>query len=180
MTAKPPYLESLEELAAAVCGALERAGFTAVLTGGAVVSIYSENEYASFDLDIISNASRAALDRTMNDLGFSRGAGRHYEHPDSQLMVEFPRGPVQIGQKTPKRFARRQTTQGVLCLLTPSDAIKDRLASYIHWNDPQALEQAAAIARRQPFNAQAVRRFCRQEGRAAAFDHFNNRISREN
>lgn len=180
MTAKPSHLDSLEELAAVVCSALEKAGFSAVLTGGAVVSIYSENEYASFDLDIISNASRNALDRTMDDLGFTRGTGRHYEHPDSQLMVEFPRGPVQIGNQTPKRFARRHTTQGVLCLLTPTDAIKDRLASYIHWNDPQALDQAAAIARRQQFNPQAVRQFCRQEGRATAFDHFNNRIPREN
>lgn len=59
-----------------VCGTLEQAGFSAVLTGGAVVSIYSENDYASYDLDIISNASQSALDHAMNDLGFTRGVGR--------------------------------------------------------------------------------------------------------
>lgn len=30
-------------------------------------------------------------------------------------------------------------------MLTPTDSIKDRLASFYHWNDKQGLEQALAI-----------------------------------
>ena len=44
---------SREEVAALVCDALSRAEIPVVLSGGAVVSIYSDNEYESFDLDFI-------------------------------------------------------------------------------------------------------------------------------
>ncbi len=43
---------SVAEVAAVVSEALEAAGLDAVLSGGSVVTIYSENEYESFDLDI--------------------------------------------------------------------------------------------------------------------------------
>jgi hypothetical protein len=44
---------SLEELAALVCSTLERHGVSVVLSGGSVVSIYSNNAYQSNDLDFI-------------------------------------------------------------------------------------------------------------------------------
>jgi hypothetical protein len=43
---------SLKELAAIVSEALENAGITATLSGGAAVSIYSDNKYESEDLDL--------------------------------------------------------------------------------------------------------------------------------
>ena len=47
---------SLEELAAIVSEALESAGITATLSGGAAVSIYSDNKYESEDLDFVTAA----------------------------------------------------------------------------------------------------------------------------
>jgi hypothetical protein len=44
---------SLEEVAALVCTTLEAQGISVVLSGGAVVSIYSDAEYVSYDLDFI-------------------------------------------------------------------------------------------------------------------------------
>ena len=44
---------SLEQVAALVCATLDRHGISVVLSGGAVVSIYSDDEYVSFDLDFI-------------------------------------------------------------------------------------------------------------------------------
>lgn len=43
----------VEELAALVCSTLERHGVRVVLSGGSVVSIYSDNAYQSYDLDFI-------------------------------------------------------------------------------------------------------------------------------
>jgi hypothetical protein len=45
---------SLEELAVLVSQALEKAGVRATLSGGAAVSIYSENQYQSKDMDFVS------------------------------------------------------------------------------------------------------------------------------
>ena len=47
---------SVNDLALIVGGALEEAGVIAILTGGAVVSIYTENQYQSFDLDFVLEA----------------------------------------------------------------------------------------------------------------------------
>ena len=48
---------TIAEVGAVVSAALSAAGIHAVLSGGAVVSVYSENEYESKDLDFISSAS---------------------------------------------------------------------------------------------------------------------------
>ena len=47
---------ALTELAAIVSDALERAGIVATLSGGAAVSIYSDNRYVSEDLDFVTVA----------------------------------------------------------------------------------------------------------------------------
>jgi len=47
---------TLIELAAIVSDALENAGITATLSGGAAVSIYTDNRYESFDLDFVTAA----------------------------------------------------------------------------------------------------------------------------
>jgi hypothetical protein len=46
---------SIGELAAYVCTHLRENGIHCVLTGGACVSIYTENRYESFDLDFVEN-----------------------------------------------------------------------------------------------------------------------------
>ncbi len=43
----------LTELAAIVSDALQRVGIVATLSGGAAVSIYTENRYQSEDLDFV-------------------------------------------------------------------------------------------------------------------------------
>lgn len=88
---------SIEALAALICEALALHGIHAVLTGGAVVTVYTDNEFQSHDLDFISAAGRQALDVAMTSLGFSRGTGRHYAHPAAEFIVEFPSGPSMVG-----------------------------------------------------------------------------------
>ncbi|MDO9557096.1 MAG: hypothetical protein Q7J82_05885 [Coriobacteriia bacterium] len=46
---------TMQELAVLVSQALERAGVTATLSGGGAVSMYSDNEYQSRDLDFVSS-----------------------------------------------------------------------------------------------------------------------------
>ena len=47
---------TLAELAAIVSETLERQGIVATLSGGAAVSIYTENRYVSEDLDFVTIA----------------------------------------------------------------------------------------------------------------------------
>lgn len=171
---------SIEALAALICGALAQHGIHAVLTGGAVVSIYTDNEFQSRDLDFISAAGRQELDRAMAPIGFARGAGRHYTHPATEFIVEFPSGPLMVGAERIERHAERRTPIGTIRLLTPTDAVKDRLAGFLHWSDRQNLEQALALCRAQPVKLADVERWAAGEGQEERFATFLARLRNQN
>lgn len=173
---KPVRSLSREEVAALVCQALAGAGIDAVLSGGAVVSIYSENEYESFDLDFICLGLARRVDDTMLGLGF-RKEGRHWVHPESKFWVEFPAGPVAVGDRAVSEFAMRRTSVGTLRLLAPTECVMDRLIAYYHWNDRQCLDQALAVARRHTIDLAKVEEWSRRERAPHKFEEFRERLA---
>jgi hypothetical protein len=58
---------TLSDLAFIVYQALKDGGIDAVLSGGAVVSVYSKNKYESRDLDFISIDDKESIDKAMGD-----------------------------------------------------------------------------------------------------------------
>lgn len=167
----------LEEVAALVCETLEQSGISVVLSGGAAVSIYSDNEFTSYDLDFISTGLARRVDDAMRSLGFERQQ-RHWVHPRSPYWVEFPPGPVAVGNETVHAFAQRETATGVLRLLHPTECVMDRLTWYIHDADPQCLEQAVRVAALHPVNLPRIRRWARAEapGGLEKFEEFERRL----
>jgi len=171
-----PVLKSMtrEEVAALVCATLERHGIRVVLSGGSVVSIYSDNEYESYGLDFIVRGLAKNTAFAMEELGFHKHR-RHWRHPDTALLVEFPPGPVFVGDTAVTEFARRATKFGVLHLLAPTECVMDRLAGYYHWNDPQGLDQAVAVARRHDVNTAKIEAWSKHEN---ALDRFRDFVER--
>ncbi len=161
-----------------VCEALDRAGIPVVLSGGAVVSIYSNNIYESFDLDFVRQGLARRVDGVMEELGFRR-QGRHWTHPDSPYWVEFPPGPVQVGDAIVREFAELQTPVGTLRLLTATDCVMDRLAGYYHWDDPQCLDQAIEVARRHAIDLGRIESWSRSERSIGRFRNFRQRLRGE-
>ncbi|MEI8300182.1 MAG: hypothetical protein WCG10_01035 [Chlamydiota bacterium] len=53
---------------------------------------------------------------------------------------------ITVGWEAVHEFNTLKTTVGVLQLLSPIDCVKDKLASFFHWNDMQALDQAILVA----------------------------------
>lgn len=168
---------SPEDLAGLVCQTLHEAGITVTLTGGACVSIWSRGKYVSQDLDFIEEGpvTRRRIIAAMRTLGFQPEA-RYFIHPDTQLFVEFPTGPLMVGDQRVERVSVRETPAGRLQLLSPTDCVKDRLAAYFHWNDRQALEQAVLVATAQKIDLEDVRRWSQAEGSADRFDIFRKRL----
>ena len=134
-----------------------------MLSGGAVVSIYSNSEYVSYDLDFVSIGLARKVDGAMRSLGFEK-TQRHWTHPRSRYWVEFPPGPVAIGEETIREFAERETRLGTLRLLAPTECVMDRLAWFIHDADTQCLEQAARVAALHPVDLERIERWARGEG----------------
>ena len=169
---------SIRDVAAQVSHALTKAGITAVLTGGGAVSVYSENRYQSYDIDFVTAASRRELTVVMSALGFSPGAGRHYVHPATRLVVEFVAWPVTVGGEVVRKWARLRTPVGSLQILTPTQCIKDRLAAFFHWRDSQSLEQALLVADSNRIGVTELARWSAAEGHAGDFDEFRRRLGR--
>ncbi len=165
---------SEKELWEYVAWHLEGADIHSVLVGGAVVAIYTEGLYRSGDLDMVpDDLHRDRLHAVLSQLGFESSRSRYFKHPECpHLFLEFPRGPVEIGEEFPIIPDEVEVEGRVLKLLSPTDSVKDRLAGYIHWNSRANFEQAALIYRRQAsrVNLQEVERWCQAEGGAAAFE----------
>lgn len=151
---KPIQEMSIGELAAYVWLHLDKNGIHCVLTGGACVSIYTENRYMSYDLDFFENESsdRAAIIRVLAEIGFTED-NRYFKHPDTNSFVEFPTGPLAVGTESVNEPVEMEFETGRLSLLSPTDSIKDRLAAYYRWNDKQCLDQAIMIAETHPYTS---------------------------
>jgi hypothetical protein len=155
------------DLAAIVSQALERAGISATLSGGAAVSIYSDNEYESRDLDFVTSERKSVIASAIEPLGFRFEPGtRAFDHPDTDYYVEFPPGPLGFGETvvSDEDAATLQTRFGPLKIVTPTQSVMDRLSAYVAWTDNQALDQATMIARRQPLDWIALREWSEREG----------------
>ncbi len=169
---------TLEQLATLVCSALSAADISVVLSGGAAVSIYSDNEYESYDLDFIPIGLARRVDHAMKTLGFAK-EGRHWRHPNNAYFVEFPSGPVAIGEEVIHDFAERRSAEGVLRILRPTECVMDRLSWYFHDADRQCLEQALQVARCQSINIERIERWAKKERPYGAerFEEFRDRLS---
>lgn len=68
-------------------------------------------------------------------------------HPECKyLFIEFPPGPLAIGEDTTLQPKKSRFNGKVIKILSPTDCIKDRLASYIHFKSRETLEQAVLVA----------------------------------
>lgn len=176
---KPIPDMSLGELGAFVCSHLEKNDIRVVLTGGACVSIYSDNKYQSMDLDFVEEVpvTRRKLKGVLGELGFSE-TNRYFRHPDTQFFLEFPPGPLSVGEEAIRGISVMEFPTGRLRLISPTDCVKDRLAAYYHWDDRQSLDQALLVARDQEIDLLEVQRWSEREGQLIKFESFFKALSK--
>ncbi len=177
---KPINKMSQPELAAYVQSHLRIRGIEVVLSGGAVVGLYSSDKYVSKDIDLV-NAWFADVERielAMEAIGFHRVGkyGRHFEHSESEQIVEFPPGPLSIGSSKAGKLQEIKFHTGTLKAISPTDCVKDRLAHYYHWNDQQCLQQAIMVASNNKIDLKDVRNWSRNEGMLEKFIKFTKRL----
>lgn len=162
---------SLAELATVVSQALEKAGITATLSGGAAVSIYSDNKYESEDLDFVTASMVDELKTVLKPLGFVHtGKPRLsvFDHPKTKWYLEFPPAPLSFGGTyiDPSDCARIDTGLGFLRIITPTHSVMDRLIAAAAWHEPQSLEQALLVTahRRDKIDWRALDQWVASEG----------------
>jgi len=166
---------TLKELAFIVGKALKDCSIDAVLVGGAVVSIYSDNKYQSSDLDFISSDSVKAIEDALSKIGFKKN-GRYFKHDITEYFVEFSPSPVSIGNHIVREFKTLENELGYLRLLPPTYSVMDRLASFYFWNDWQSLDQAILISKHQKIDFSKIKQWSQEEGELEKYEIFLQKL----
>lgn len=175
---------TLEDVAAIISTALERVGIAATLSGGAAVSIYSNNEYQSKDLDFVTAALVTDLAPVLEVLGFEHtGIPRmsQFSHPLIEWFVEFPPTPLTFGHLyvTHEECAVIDLPAGQLRIVTPTQSVMDRLAGAIAWKDAQSREQAVLVAANQDIDWDELQTWFVNEGESEGeFDRFRAAVEK--
>ena len=169
----------MAELAAYVCSSLEKNGIDTVLSGGCCVEIYSNSRYTSDDIDLIDrfNGGHRKIKEVMESISFKEySIKRYFVHKDTKYFVEFPRGPLGIGDEVVKNIEKLEMDTGILKLLSTTDCIKDRLAGYYYWDDMQNLEQAVMVALENDFDIVDIEKWSKKEGKLEKFNIFKKKL----
>jgi hypothetical protein len=166
------------ELAAYIQDSLQIEGIEVVLSGGSAVSFYSSNKYVSKDLDLINTgfAKRSKIKSVMEKLGFKE-QGRYFVSSETAFFVEFPDGPLSVGEEPVKEISEFELSTGTLKVLSPTDCVKDRLCAFYFWNDLQGLEQAVLVTKNQKVNLKEIKRWSKVEGKENEYDLFSKKLS---
>jgi hypothetical protein len=140
---------TLIEVCFEVSATLESRGMPAVLTGGSAAAMYAPGVNTSFDADYIlefdNRIDEVAV--VLSDLGFERyGRSRMFTHPDSQYTIDFPKGPLAVGNDYIREFHVLRLRDLCLRILNITDCVRDRLAHYYYWDDYTALNAAVSVA----------------------------------
>lgn len=174
---KPVREMTQAELGAYVQSHLGSKGIDVVLSGGAVVAIYTSGKYVSRDLDLVNrySAKRSTIKGAMEELGFHE-VGRHFEHPDSEFYVEFPPGPLSLGEENVIRIDELEMETGILRVISPTDCVKDRLAWYYHDGDRQCLLQAILVSKDHQIDFGEIRKWSEGEGKLEEFEEIRAQL----
>ena len=166
---------SLVDVAFIVCSALDRVGVTAVLTGGGAATFYAPEAIQSFDLDFILEvySDEGSPGRVLEDLGYRR-EGQDYRHAANRFQLEFPKGPLAIGDERITAWETRRRGELLLHVISPTDSCRDRLAAFYFFKDRSALEQARHVARSmgEKIDLDLIRTWSEREGRSEELGTF--------
>jgi len=93
----------------------------------------------------------------MEEIGFQE-KGRYFVNPDTKFFVEFPDGPLSVGEEPVREISEYKMSTGILRVLSPTDCVKDRLCAFYFWNDQQGLTQAVLVAKSQSVDLKEIKK----------------------
>ena len=174
---KPIKDMSQVELAAYIQDCLQKVGITVVLSGGSAVSFYSSNKYVSKDLDLINTSfsRRSKIKSMMEKIGFHE-QGLYFTNPETQIFVEFPDGPLSVGEEPVKEISEFRLATGTLRVVSATDCVKDRLCAFYFWNDQQGVAQAVLVVENQNVDLKEIERWSKVEGKEKEYEIFKEKL----
>lgn len=125
---------TLDDVAFAVCTALERHGIEAILTGGSAAAHYAAEAIQSLDADFVLRfGAQGGESEALATIGFSRKPNHYYANPRTIYTVEFPVGPLMVGSELIRNWETEYCGDERLHVLTPYDSVRDRFMAFYAW-----------------------------------------------
>lgn len=168
---------SLQDLAGFISEELRKKGIDTILVGGACATLYSENHYQSYGLDYVTYNDMKKVKNALAEIGFVKKE-KYFCHKDCKWFVEFVSPPVAIGNEPIFKFNNVKRALGTIKLLKPIDSVKDRLASFYHWDDQQGLEQAINICLEQKVDFTELEKWSQNEKNEETFEIFRQKLKK--
>jgi hypothetical protein len=173
---------SLADVAFAVCTVLKKSELTGVLAGGSAATYYAPDVYQSRDLDFVITIAtargRKQAGAALIELGY-RLSGQTYIHSSNTFTVEFPPGPLAIGDDLVVKWNTVTQRSEILHVLTPTDSVRDRLLwYYLQPTDRSSLRAAVGVAKREVVDLRAIAKWSSREGFDARFREFESALAR--
>ncbi len=113
------------------------------------------------------------LKEAMELIGFEKKT-RHYIHPECpHLFVEFP-GTIPLGIGDDYSIVPDEVdVDGIkIKIYSPTDCVKDRLATFIYFKDRDGLDQAVMVANKHPVNLKSIKDWCINERSEEHWEEF--------
>jgi len=109
----------------------KKCGIQLTVVGGLSVEIYTEGGYTTQDIDFVGIGHDQVME-ALTELGFAR-KGKDSIHDKLNVYVEIPGTTL---EEADEKYVREVPTQDglLLTVIGKEDIIKDRLRSYLHWN----------------------------------------------
>ncbi len=166
------------ELAGFIASQFYKQNINMVLSGGSCVSIYSKEKYVSMDLDFVNAgfAKRNIIASIMEKIGF-KDEKKYFRHPHAKYLIEFPSGPLGVGNEQINKIDEIDTETGILRIISPTDCVKDRLTWFYHDNDSECLRQAILVAQNNRIRIKEVERWSVAEGKGEEFKKIKKQLS---
>jgi len=131
----------------------------------------------SKDLDLINTSfsKRSKIKAVMEKMGFKEKS-RYFLNPDTPFYVEFPDGPLSVGEEPVKEVSEFKLATGTLRVLSATDCVKDRLCAFYYWNDQQGLAQAVLVTKNQSVDLKEIKRWSKMEGKEQEYKAFKKKF----
>ncbi|MEP6896805.1 MAG: hypothetical protein ABI986_14470, partial [Chloroflexota bacterium] len=73
-------------------------------------------------------ARRKDIKSVMDKIGFQE-KGRYFIHSETEYFVEFPDGPLSVGEEAVREIDEFDLSTGILRVISATDCVKDRLCA---------------------------------------------------
>lgn len=170
---------TLVDVCFTVCTALSESDITAVLCGGSAATFYAPQAYQSKDADFVitMRGDTSKGGGVMKALGYTL-RGSTYQHATNCFTVDFPVGPLAIGDDLIASWETFKREQEHLHVLSRTDVVRDRLLWYYAYTDISALHAAVAVAMSGEVSLITLRDWSVREGEDDTFSEFLSRVQK--